>query len=333
MSKPSRLTPSETRRVCLRKSQLTTLLLFFCTCSAPLLALQQPCEDRQIVTPKLPTMVEADLALLRETDSQAALPEWSKIEKLRSFYKRYADQNAPCVIIQGAGIEVRLFVAHDSIEEEAFLTTSGLFESEKFFQFFGVSRLKVERSDRNVARRYALPIQGAARVADVVAIIERSEMETFEEDLAQLQMITVPRIHPHPNVAADQTDCFQVSSVTVIPSRVFDEAQSLDRSGGAVSLSLEGRRRALEHVWREVNWLERIETEEAACGTEDQPGFRGRQITSLNLTVKELVPDLDFVAESIRFWNELEGRINGLREAEEDWMKELGVRRPPEAKR
>ena len=273
-------------------------------------------------------MVEADLALLRESNGKEALPEWSKIEKLRSFYKRYATQNAPCAIIEGAGIEVRMFVAHDSIESDAFQITSGLFEAEKFFQFFGVSRLKVERSDRNVARRYALPIQGPAKVADVVAIIEESELATFEEDLAQLQMITVPRIYPHPEAEADQTDCFQVSSVTVIPSRVFDEQQSLNRSDGKVKLSLEGRRRALEHVWREVDWLERIETEEAACGTQDRPGFRGRQITSLNLTVKELVPDLDFVAESIRFWNEMEARIEQLRQTEESWMKELGVKPP-----
>ncbi len=295
----------------------------------PAFAFQQPCEDRDISTPRLPEMVEADLGLLRESGERDALPEWSKIEKLRSFYKRFATQSAPCAIIEGAGIEVRMFVAHDSIESDAFQITSGLFEAEKFFQFYGVSRLKVERSDRNVARRYALPIEGPAKVADVVAIIERSELATFEEDLARLQMITVPRIYPHPEAEADQTDCFQVSSVTVIPSRVFDEQQSLNRADGKVSLSLEGRRRALEHVWREVDWLQRIETEEPACGTQDRPGYRGRQITSLNLTVKELVPDLDFVAESIRFWNEMEARIEQLRQAEESWMKELRVRRPP----
>ena len=55
-------------------------------------------------------------------------------------------------------------------------------------------------------------------------------------------------------------------------------------------------------------------------------GYLTRQIRSLNLTVRELAPDLDFIAQSIRFWNDVEQRIQQLRSEDEGWQKEITAR-------
>ena len=69
--------------------------------------------------------------------------------------------------------------------------------------------------------------------------------------------------------------------------------------------------------------MRRFDTEQPGCGAADDAGYLDRQITSLNLTLKELIPDLDFMAESVRFWNDVENRIELLRAEEQGWKKQL----------
>ena len=283
---------------------------------------KEPCSNEELQSPQSPQMIEVDLELVRGGPSQGALPEWSKIEKLRSIYKRYAANQAPCSIIEGEEIAVQLFVARPSLDKEGSDQIAGGFAAEKAFQFYGASRVKSERADKEVTREYAFPIAGPATITDVA---ETGQLNLVLEDLAQLQLVMVPRLrHMEASWDNEGEDCFLVSRITLVPSRVFDEPLSLETyDASQVHLTLNGRRRALEHVVREVRWLERLGTEEPGCRANEAEGYWGRQIGSLNLTIHELVPDLDFVAQSIRFWMEVEQRIEQLRAAGEGWEKEI----------
>lgn len=280
---------------------------------------KDPCRDKDIERPASPRMIETDLAPLLGQNGQPPLPEWSKIEKLRGFFKRLAESKAPCVILEGQDLAVRLFIARDSLEAAAGRLEAGRFTPDKAFQFYGSSRLKVERSDQEVTREYAFPLTGSATIADASA----EKLDVLLEDLAQIQMVTVPRL------ALQQTGggegCFLVSQVTAVPSRVFDEPRSREPfDPSQPKLTLDARRRGLEHVAREVRWIQRVEKEPSGCRAGEADGYLARQITSLNLTVGELVPDLDFVTESLRFWKEVERRIEKIRAEDEAWKKELG---------
>ena len=245
--------------------------LSWLVCGPQVLWAKEPCSDEEIQSPQLSRLVEADLALLQGQSDEGALPEWSKIEKLRNFYKEHA-----------------------------------------------------ERADKDVTRRYAFPIAGPVRIADVA---ETGQLDTMLEDLAQLQLVTVPRLQLHNIVDVssqeEARDCFLVSNLTVVPSRVFDDPIPEEASEPSVHLTLNSRRRALEHVVREVRWLQRIDTEVPGCHFGEESGYWDRQIRSLNLTVGELVPDLDLVAQSIRFWSEVEQRIERLRREDEEWAKRI----------
>lgn len=283
------------------------------------LAGKNPCGDKDIARPEAPAMIETDLGLLLGVQGQPPLPEWSKIEKLRGFFRRMAESEAPCAILEGEDLAVRLFVARDSLEAAAGREGAGRFSPGKAFQFYGSSRLKVERSDQNVTRVYAFPLKGAATIADASG----EKLEVLLEDLAQIQMVTVPRLSL--DTSGGDEGCLLVSQVTAVPSRVFDEPRPREPFDPAQpKLTLDARRRGLEYVAREVRWLQRVEKEPPGCRASEREGYLGRQITSLNLTVGELVPDLDFVAESLRFWKEVERRIEKIRAEDEAWKKELG---------
>ena len=43
------------------------------------------------------------------------------------------------------------------------------------------------------------------------------------------------------------------------------------------------------------------------------------------LTVRELAPDIDYVAQSIGFWRDVEQRIQQLRAEDEGWQKEIAA--------
>jgi hypothetical protein len=288
----------------------------------PVLA-QQLCKTEDIVVPKSPEMIAADLGLVQDVPGQPSLPEWSKIEKLKSFYESFTESNAPCSLEAGNDLTLRLYVDAGSLSAEGLEQPAGLFAADKSFQFYGISRLRVERADQEATRRFALPVGGPARIEEVVKVIEASELGTFLEDLAQLQLVMVPRIVPFPaakDSEANGEGCFQIANVTVVPTRVFDLPGA---KGTAEGLSLDARRRALENVVRQTDWLRRVDTEEPGCGTSDEAGYLDRQITSLNLTQKELIPDMDFLAEAVRFWNDVEDRINVLRAEEQGWKKAL----------
>ena len=218
-----------------------------------------------------------------------------------------------------------MFVVRLPLEQEEPLPITGNFEFEKAFQFYGSSRLKVERVDKDVTRQYAFPIEGPAKIGDVV---EAGQVEIMLEDLAQLQLVTVPRLQLHQasgtSLENPDQDCFVVSNVTVVPSRVFDEPVSIETGESSeVHLTLNARRRALENVVWETRWMQRTHSEETGCSAGEVEGYWYRQIRSLNLTVRELVPNIDFVAQSIRFWKDVEERIEQLRFEDEGWRKEI----------
>lgn len=265
-------------------------------------------------------MIEVDLQLISNQPGQKELPEWSKLEKLRSLYQTYAQAKASCTLVSGTDIDVGLFTTRSGMDVEGYEQPAGYLSAEKGFQFYGVSRLKVERVDKDVTRYFALPVAGPAAISEVAG---GEELSTLLEDLAQLQMVVIPRVHTYPQPGAPtDLDCFRISNVTLVPTRVFDEEADPEGSG-TIRLSLDARRRLLEHVTRQSGWLDRFETEVPGCGTVDLPGFRGRQVTSLDLTVRELIPDVEFVAQTVRFWEEVESRIEKLRAEEEEWRKLL----------
>ena len=283
---------------------------------------QEPCSDSDITVPQGPQMVEADLSLLKGAPGESSLPEWSKIEKLRSFFRRYASAQAPCLLIEAEEIDLELFVARASITDPASDPTSGNLDSEKGLQFFGSSRVKVERADKQVTRTYAFPLTGPAKISDVA---ETHQLEILLEDLAQVQLVSVPRLRRISTASSTGTeDCYFISSVSVVPSRVFDDREPvLPDSETGVALSLDARRRALEHVGQEVRWLQRVDTELPGCQVSEGEGYWARQIRSLNLTVRELAPDIDYVARSIHFWRDVEQRIQRLRAEDEGWQKKI----------
>lgn len=293
-------------------------------CLAPASA-QENCRDQDIQRPAPPAMIETNLQLLRGDAGQRPLPEWSKIEKLRNLYRSHAEEQTPCTIARGEDIAVGLFVSRDSVGADA--DDASRFLAKRALQFYGLSRLKVERADQDVTREYAFPITGPAPIAEVVA---EDRLETLIEDLAQLQLVSVPRLlHRQGEVNGEPEDCFLVSHVTVVPSRVFDEPEPTDGSDPTeIRLTLSARRTALETVVRQTNWLQRMEKEEPGCRAGETPGLLARQVTSLNLTIGELVPDLDFVAQSLRFWREVERRIEKIRAEEESWKKEIAAQSP-----
>ncbi len=283
---------------------------------------QEPCSDSDITVPQGPQMVEADLSLLKGGPGESSLPEWSKIEKLRSFFRRYASAQASCLLIEAEEIDLELFVARPSITDPASDPTSGNLNSEKRLQFFGSSRVKVERADKQVTRTYAFPLTGPAKISDVA---ETQQLEILLEDLAQVQLVSVPRLQRISAASSTGTeDCYFISSLSVVPSRVFDDRMPvLSDSEPSVALSLDARRRALEHVGQEVRWLQRVDTELPGCQVGEGEGYWARQIRSLNLTVRELAPDIDYVARSIHFWRDVEQRIQQLRIEDEGWQKEI----------
>ncbi len=300
-------------RVC-----ITGLLgLFFLS---PFLAAKQPCRTGDLNRPGFPALVEVDLELVRGLEGQEALPEWSKIEKLRSFYKAHTESAGPCLLVEGGEVAVQMFVARETAGTEKLGPFVGQMDAAKPFQFYGASRVKVERADQQVTREYAYPIAGPAPIADVV---EEAERAVLMEDLAQLRMVRVPRIKRR-EAAGTTTECFLVSNITLVPSRVFDPTAAEEPDSEA-PITLNARRLALEQVTQAVDWLQRVQTEVPGCTTPDGDGYWGRQITSLNLTVRELVPDLDFVTQSIRFWREVETRVQQLRDEEQSWRKEIGA--------
>ncbi len=272
-------------------------------------------------------MIEADLGLLLAHDGQKALPEWSKVEKLRDFYRTYAEAQAPCAIAAGEEFAVRLFVSREWFEIQDSERRAGRLAPDTPFQFYGASRLRVERSDKEVTRQYAFPIHGAARIAEVV---REEDLDVLLEDLAQLKIVTVPRFRLQEALSGSSQDssgdCFLVSNATVVPSRVFDEKAAEDQASSLLHLTLRGRKLALENVAGQTQWLQRIDSEVPGCQSDENTGYWDRQVTSLNLTVQELIPDMDFVAQSIRFWRAVEQRIQELREEEESWKKELSTK-------
>lgn len=270
-------------------------------------------------------MIEADLGLIRGGAGKPALPEWSKIEKLRSFYREYAAEKAACSIVEGEEIAVRLFVDLASLEAAGAGPKTSQFAAGKAFQFFGTSRLKVERADKAVTRAFALPLAGSARISDVV---EKVQLDILLEDLAQLQLVWVPHFRHRAGgemaPGRETQDCFLVSNVTLVPSRVFDAPPSTSTGEPSkLHLTLNARRRALENVARHARWLQRIHTEKSECRAGEVEGYSASQIRSLNLTVLELVPGIDFVTQSIRFWREVELRLQQLRAEDEGWRKEI----------
>lgn len=287
---------------------------------------QQPCRDIDIRTPgTAPDMIESSLSLVKGEEGQAPLAEWSKVEKLRDFYKAYARKKATCLLMDSGEVGFQLFVSRESLAGQGFDRSSGLIDPESSFQFYGASRLKVERADRAVTRVYAFPVAGPARISEVA---KDHQLEVLLEDLAQLQLVTIPRLRREKVTAAISDEegdtCFLFSQVTLVPSRVFDQ----DAPGNAVRLaqpvlSLEASRRALEHIGRETRWLQRVEKETPGCRTAMGDGYWARQITSLNLTVQELLPEVDFMSQSIRFWRAIDKRIEQLRAEKEGWEKEI----------
>lgn len=307
---------------------LITLTLTSLTVTLATPETKDPCTSQQINTPKSPQMVEVDLELIHRGSGEGPLPEWSKVEKLRSFYRSYAAKQATCSIIEGEERAVRLFIARTCLDKEDSGGVPGRLEPETAFQFYGVSRVKVERADKDITREYAFPVAGPAKIAEIA---EAGQLNVILEDLAQLQLVTVPRLR-RPKIAPENgaEDCFVVSHVTAVPSRVFDEPPVANSSEPSqIHLTLNARRRALEKVAQETKWLERIETEAPGCRVAEAPGFSGRQILSLSLTVRELIPDIDFVTEAVRFWREIEERIEQLRAQDEAWKTEIMEGKPP----
>lgn len=281
---------------------------------------KEPCGSQDIHRPGSPQMIEADLRLLQGNASIPPLPEWSKIEKLRGFYKTLAESKAPCAIVEGEDLGVRLFLDRASLRQGDGGEAAGRFGRDEALQFYGSSRVKVERADKSVTREYAFPLDGTATLAEVAP----NDLQVLLEDLSQIQLVAVPRLKAEKAADGSNQDCFLLSQITAVPSRVFDEPSFEPATDPAhPTLTLSARRRGLELVGREVQWLERVESEEPGCHTVDSDGYLGRQITSLNLTVKELAPDLDFVAQSLRFWREVEQRVAALRAEEESWKKEI----------
>ena len=262
--------------------------------SLPSLWSQAPCGDQDVTTPDGSRLVEVDLSPLQGRGEEGALAEWSKIEKLRSFYKRYTSSRAECLLIDADELDLQLFLARESITDPASDPNSGNLDSDKSLQFYGSSRVKVERADKQVTRTYAFPLTGPALISEVA---ETEQLEILLEDLAQVQIVSVPRLRGVSTAGpAGNEDCYFLSNVSLVPSRVFDDRTPapVDKQTG-VALSLDARRRALEHVTREVRWLQRVDTEIPGCQTGEGEGYWARQIRSLNLTVRELAPDLDFV--------------------------------------
>ena len=285
---------------------------------------QDPCSDSDITVPQGPQMVEADLSLLRGAKGQSALPEWSKIEKLRSFFRRFTSAQASCLLIGAEETDLELFVARSSITDPASDPSAGKLDSEKGLQFFGSSRVKVERADKQVTRTYAFPLSGPAKISDVA---ESHQLEILLEDLAQVQLVSVPRLQRVSTASSTGTeDCYFISNVSIVPTRVFDDRVPVTPdSKTGVALSLDARRRALEHVGHEVRWLQRVDTELPGCQVSEGEGYWARQIRSLNLTVRELAPDIDFVARSVNFWRDVEQRILQLRAEDESWQQEIAA--------
>ena len=285
---------------------------------------QEPCADSDITVPQGPQMVEADLSLLRGAPGQSSLPEWSKIEKLRSFFRRFTSAQASCLLIGAEETDLELFVARTSVTDPASDPTSGNLDAEKGLQFFGSSRVKVERADKQVTRTYAFPLGGPAKISDVA---ESHQLEILLEDLAQVQLVSVPRLRRISTASSAGTeDCYFISSVSVVPSRVFDDrVPVLPDSETGVALSLDARRRALEHVGQQVRWLQRVDTELPGCQVSEGEGYWARQIRSLNLTVRELAPDIDYVTRSVHFWRDVEQRIQQLRAEDEGWQQDIAA--------
>ncbi len=306
--------------------------LSFTLCLAASAALpeagRQPCQQMDIHRPERPEMIEVDLALLMAVEGQPELPEWSKIEKLQTMYRAFAAESAPCELIEGEEAAFQLFISRQTLESDQVWKTAGRIAADGLFQFYGASRIKVERADRNITREVAYPVGGSAAISEVAG---SEQLPVLLEDLAQVQLVSVPRIRRLQGIETlgeqAPTECFVVSDVTLTPSRVFDEpnpAALTDPS--SVDLSLAARRRSLERIARETRWRERLATEQPGCRVELEEGLLGRQITSLNLTTLELVPDVDFVTEAIRFWREVEQRVARLRAEEESWKKELSLK-------
>ncbi len=286
---------------------------------------RRTCREGDLTRPGLPAQVAVDLELVRGSGEQEALPEWSKIEKLHGLYEQHAEQEGPCLPVKGGEIAVQLFIARSSLDQTPRGPFAGFFRGADALQFYGISRVKVERADQQVTREFAYPAQGPAAVSDVVG--EDEEQVVLMEDLAQLRMVQVPRIKQREALGGeDREDCFLISGVTLVPSRAFDPPAA--STSPSPPLTLNGRRLVLEQVSRDVQWLERLETEVPGCSTLAGDGYRGRQITSLNLTVRELVPELDFVTQAIRFWREVEQRVQQLRDEEQSWLEELSRREP-----
>ena len=304
----------QTTSIFLALTLLTTLQLWS----------QEPCSDSDITVPQGPQMVEADLSLLRGAPGQSSLPEWSKIEKLRSFFRRFTSAQASCLLIGAEETDLELFVARTSITDPASDPTFGSLDSEKGLQFFGSSRVKVERADKQVTRTYAFPLGGPAKISDVA---ESHELEILLEDLAQVQLVSVPRLQRVSTAGSTGTeDCYFISNVSVVPSRVFDNRVPVaPDSKTGVALSLDARRRALEHVGHEVRWMQRVDTEVPGCQASEGAGYWARQVRSLNLTVRELAPDIDYVARSVSFWRDVEQRIQQLRAEDEGWQQEIAA--------
>ena len=204
-------------RIANRRAAFLVLILI----SAPPLRSQGPCSESDMTIPQGPQMVEVDLSLLRGGKGEGSLPEWSKIEKLRSFFKRYTSARAECLLIDADETDLLLFVARSSIPDPASDPASGDLDSEKGLQFFGSSRVKVERADKQVTRTYAFPLAGPAKISEVA---ETHQLEILLEDLAQVQLVSVPRLRRIPTAGSTGTeDCDLISSVTVVPSRAFDD--------------------------------------------------------------------------------------------------------------
>lgn len=271
-----------------------------------------------------PGIVRCDASLLyrKVSDGVRFSTEWSKIEKIRDALRDYSLKNSKgCYYPSLDDLNLNLYVGEPVMDDRLGSTTP--------LRLFGSRVQKKPGSADEELIRVAYPPDGTATLGQVFED-RGAELRIFLDDLMQVELVFVPRLEPAPSRAGTQS-CFRTYSLTLVPSRVFDEELPWSKQETPDSparlpskISLRARRESLERLAGQVNWIQRMGMERAECKVEaGEDGYSELQVQSLYVTLKRALPGREFLQDCHVFWSEVKDRIEQLRQWDSEKRQEL----------
>lgn len=287
----------------------------------PAPAVESPCEVKPIEA----GAVRCDTSLLFEniSDGVRFSTEWSKVEKVRDLLRDYSLKRAgPCYFPSLDGLSLNLYVGRSA---QGFKIGP-----ETPLRVFGSRLQKRPGSDEDELLQVGFPPD---RMVTLRQLFDdrQQELQIVLEDLAQVELVYVPRIEEFPAQGGQDKSCFQVHGLSLVPSRVFDDTLPWSEVPPVAppqqlpsQISLRARKEVLERLARRASWIDRMAMEKPQCriGPQEE-GYSELQVQSLHVTLTRIFPGREFLQDCNDFWSLVKERIRQLRRWDPEKRQEL----------